>query len=67
MPTAEPSCRLCQRRSQQRMMRRLERIDNRHAAPGVSMLKVFTEEHAALVIGSDGKNQRIPDWQLVIR
>lgn len=49
------------------MMRRLERIDNRHAAPGVSMLKVFTEEHAALVIGSDGKNQRIPDWQLVIR
>lgn len=59
--------RLLEHRHQQCMPRRLERIEHRHASPGKSVLEIFAEEQAALLIGGNGKDQRVPDRRLVLR
>ena len=59
--------RLLEHRDQQCLLRRLERIQHRHASPGKSVLEILAEEQAALMIGGDGKDQRVPDRRLVVR
>lgn len=47
-------------------MRRVRiRIHHRHAAPDETVMQVFTQQDATVVVGGDGEDERIPNLQVM--